>query len=399
MYKDLVSVIVPVYNMENYLEKCVDSIREQTYKELEIILVDDGSTDASPGICDKFAQMDVRISVIHKKNGGLVSARKAGIRKASGEYTITIDSDDWIEKNTIEELNKKAIKSNAEIVTSGYVKEYRNTNNKVTDAIKEGVYGGIEGKRYIQCHLIFDKTVEKYGIWPYLCGKLIKTSLLQQVYLKLDDRITHAEDAATVFSCCVLAEKIVVTHEMYYHYVMRADSIVHSKSIFFFQSINLVYIFLMDFFKNSTNSVQLLEQLELYIIKLAFSGINYTFGRKCGISIPYYDFPKNEIPMHTRLVLYGAGRVGQSYYKQICTEKLYSLVGWVDIEFQKYQNQGMDVMSLEKLEDLNFDYILIALKYGDLVEKVKADLKDGFGIEESKLLWFEPISMIDKYNV
>ena len=93
------------------------------------------------------------------------------------------------------------------------------------------------------------------------------------------------------------------------------------------------------------------------------------------------------------------GRVGQSYYKQICTEKLYSLVGWVDIEFQKYQNQGMDVMSLEKLEDLNFDYILIALKYGDLVEKVKADLKDGFGIEESKLLWFEPISMIDKYNV
>lgn len=399
MNKGLVSVVVPVYNMENYLEKCVNSIREQTYKELEIILVDDGSTDASPDICDKFVQTDARISVIHKKNGGLVSARKAGIRKASGEYAITIDSDDWIEKNMIEELKKKAIKIKADIVTSGYVKEYRNTNNKVTDVIKEGVYEGIEGKRFIQCHLIFDKTVEKYGIWPYLCGKLIKTSLLQQVYLKLDDRITHAEDAATVFACCVLAEKIVVTHEVYYHYVMRSDSIVHSKSIFFFQSINLVYIFLMDFFKNSTNSVELLEQLELYIIKLAFSGINYTFGRKCGISIPYYDFPKYEIPFQARLVLYGAGRVGQSYYKQICTEKLYFLTGWVDMECQKYQDQGLDVMPLEKLEDLNFDYILIALKYEELAEKAKTNLMNSFGIEESKLLWFEPVSMIDKYNI
>ena len=100
----LFSVIVPVYNIEEYLKKCITSIIEQTYKNIEIILIDDGSTDKSALICDEFAEKDKRIKVVHKENGGVVSARKVGISIASGEYVVSVDGDDWIEKERLEHL-------------------------------------------------------------------------------------------------------------------------------------------------------------------------------------------------------------------------------------------------------------------------------------------------------
>ena len=104
---DIISVIVPVYKAEKYLEKCLDSIVGQTYKDLEIILVDDGSPDSSGRICDKYAENDNRIKVIHKKNGGDSSARNAGFKEATGKYITTIDSDDWIELDAYEKMLKK----------------------------------------------------------------------------------------------------------------------------------------------------------------------------------------------------------------------------------------------------------------------------------------------------
>lgn len=97
----MISIIVPVYNVENYLERCVRSIEAQTYKDIEIILVDDGSNDLCPSLCDDFARQDSRVSVIHKENGGLVSARKAGFAAATGSYIMSVDSDDWIEKKYV----------------------------------------------------------------------------------------------------------------------------------------------------------------------------------------------------------------------------------------------------------------------------------------------------------
>ena len=100
--ENIVTVIVPVYNVENYLQQCIDSIIGQSYKYLEIILVDDGSTDGSGKICDEYANQDNRIKVIHKQNGGLVSARKAGLKEATGKYIAFVDSDDWIDTDMYE---------------------------------------------------------------------------------------------------------------------------------------------------------------------------------------------------------------------------------------------------------------------------------------------------------
>lgn len=106
MKRNMISVIVPIYNIQEYLPQCIDSIINQTYTELEIILVDDGSTDSGGSICDEYALNDSRVKVIHKKNGGLVSARKAGIRAAHGEYITFVDGDDWIERDTYQKYLK-----------------------------------------------------------------------------------------------------------------------------------------------------------------------------------------------------------------------------------------------------------------------------------------------------
>ena len=123
MNNDLISVVVPCYNVEKYLEKCVKSIVDQTYTNLEIILVDDGAKDGTPELCDKLALTDSRIKVVHKLNGGLSDARNAGITVASGEYITFFDSDDWLEPDTIKNAYDKLIADNFDLVVWGYVAE------------------------------------------------------------------------------------------------------------------------------------------------------------------------------------------------------------------------------------------------------------------------------------
>ena len=118
----MVSVIVPIYNVEKYLRMCVDSILNQTYGDLQIILVDDGSPDRCGEICDEYAKKDKRIEVIHKENGGLGYARNSGLELAKGEYVIFLDSDDWIDAGHIERLVAEAKKTNADVIVHGYKK-------------------------------------------------------------------------------------------------------------------------------------------------------------------------------------------------------------------------------------------------------------------------------------
>ncbi|EWM53021.1 glycosyltransferase [Ruminococcus flavefaciens] len=143
----MVSVIIPIYNVEKYLHDCIDSVLDQTYTDLEIILVDDGSTDSCGAICDEYAEKDCRITVIHKKNAGLSDARNAGLAAASGEYIYFLDSDDYIKKNTIGELLKYAELCKADIVffDSELVYETKNTNlKKMKHSLKYDSHSGAE---------------------------------------------------------------------------------------------------------------------------------------------------------------------------------------------------------------------------------------------------------------
>lgn len=143
MEMPLVSVIVPIYNVEKYLDRCLQSVFLQSYKKLEIILVDDGSPDSCPSLCDEYAKKDVRVRVLHKKNEGLGMARNTGLELATGKYTLFIDSDDYLAENMVERLVCKAEHINADIVYSGYF--YETTNHEmleIRDFKKEQIFKG-----------------------------------------------------------------------------------------------------------------------------------------------------------------------------------------------------------------------------------------------------------------
>lgn len=396
MDKRLVSIIVPVYNVKEYLEKCINSILNQTYENLEIIIVDDGSTDGSSDICDQFLEKDNRVFVIHKENGGVVSARQAGIEKAKGEYAIVIDSDDWIEPIMISELYTIAVENEADIVTSGCYRESDNTYGIITDGIKEGIYSG-NNREFLYRNMFCCENSDKLGIRASMATKLIRLSLLKKIHSKITNRICYSEDLAVSSVCCVYAETIVITHRTYYHYVMRTGSTTFSIIPYYFKDINNSYLFLKKEFENSIYKQILIRQLDFLMIKWAFLGINYYLGLDKEISIPYYDFNKNIIEKDSEIVLYSAGKVGQSYYKQICTDKLYKIVAWVDKKFEFYQKQGLNVLSIETIKNLEYDYILLGFKEESLAESVKENLKAEYKISEEKLIWLKPISIIDKY--
>ena len=147
------SVIVPIYKVEKYLEKCITSILNQSFTDFELILVDDGSPDSCPQICDNFALKDSRIRVIHKKNGGLVSARNIGIQAAKGDYICYVDGDDWIHKDMLSEIYKDSIqKYSPDMIIFGIVKLFANRKEEIFTDLDDGIYKRTTNQRYLSLY-------------------------------------------------------------------------------------------------------------------------------------------------------------------------------------------------------------------------------------------------------
>ncbi len=214
----MVSIIVPVYNVEGYLKRCVDSILSQTYSNIEIILIDDGSTDSSGQLCDEYQKKDNRIKVEHKQNGGLSSARNAGLDIATGDYIAFIDSDDWVEPNFIERLRTLLIETNSDMSACTFCRTKGDiaqrlcfdtsveiiTNKKFDCAFKEESYAG------------------------YACNKMFKREIFEKNELRFDEKIFHGEDSPFVVEFLQYVQKIAFTKEDLYYYYFREDSITKS---------------------------------------------------------------------------------------------------------------------------------------------------------------------------
>lgn len=216
MEKDLISIIIPVYKVEKYLEKCIESVLKQTYTNLQVILVDDGSPDNCGKICDEYAKKDSRIEVIHKVNGGLSDARNVGIAKAKGKYIGFVDSDDYIKEDMYE-------------ILINLIKEYD------ADVSICNLYDVIEGKEYIRNkengikeynridilkEVLLDKNIQSYA-W----NKLYKKELFNEIKYPIGKKY---EDIGTTFYIFEKCNKVVVTSEPEYYYLKRADSLVNN---------------------------------------------------------------------------------------------------------------------------------------------------------------------------
>ena len=245
------SVIVPVYNVEEYLPACVESVLNQTFSDFELILVDDGSPDRCGEICDIYKKKDSRIKVIHKQNGGLSSARKAGIQVAEGDYVFNLDSDDLIENDTLEYAYNKIIATNCEIVAFSYrwVQKGK-TVNVTNDGIDEGLYEGADIKKHIYPRLLMDKNMNHISY--YLSGKAVKRELLTPHQLNVSDKISLGEDLCCVIPCYLNAKSVYVSKKEAYLYTVRADSL--SKE-FKTKQIYLIEDVINEISKNDTEKI------------------------------------------------------------------------------------------------------------------------------------------------
>ena len=215
----LISVIVPVYKVEKYLERCVNSILNQTYKNFELILVDDGSPDLCPEMCDEYAKKDSRIKVIHKENGGLSDARNAGTAIAKGEYITFIDSDDWVLTNYIEILLDLLITHDAQMSICGFQKVTRQEDVKEKQGGNPKIYGKMEALESLLYQKPFDTSA-----W----GKLYKIELVKRhpyPYGRL------SEDLGTTYKMIDDCQRVVWSNIKMYCYFYNKDSITHQKFI------------------------------------------------------------------------------------------------------------------------------------------------------------------------
>lgn len=220
MNNELVSVILPIYNVESYLKKCIESVIGQSYKNLEIILVDDGSTDQSPYICDEYAKIDSRIKVIHKKNGGLSDARNVGIQASSGAYIALVDSDDLIAQNFIEELYECCIKSNAMIAVCAYTK-FSNEDEIIVSNNHENAQT-ISGRELIK--QIYLGQAGKFGFVAW--NKLYSRKLFNTVQYPFG-RIY--EDTFTTYKLFLNSNQIALLNKSLYFYRIRPESIMSAR--------------------------------------------------------------------------------------------------------------------------------------------------------------------------
>jgi len=386
----LISIIVPIYNSEHYLKQCVDSLLKQSYKNLEIILVDDGSTDLSAKMCDEYATLDSRVKVIHKGNGGNTNARKAGLRRAAGDYIGFVDSDDWIDEKMYEEMLKLLIRSDADIVVSSCYEEYTYKTVHDINYIGAGVYRGLSLQNDFYPVMLYFGIYYQFGILPYLCNKLFKKAIIFDTLLALDERIYNGEDAACLFPCMIKAQCVSVTEEGWYHYRIRDDSICRTTDEKFFENIRFLYNALREAFIASAYSEVLMKQLRQYMMRLTFIGTEMLFGLRYN---PPCLFPYEIIDKGVNIILYGAGDIGQTFYKQLESTKYCNVVLWVDRDFNRYVNLNLTVTSLDMIGKVEYDYIVIAIYEEHIVQQIKVNLIQ-IGIAESKIIWKKPTVIV-----
>lgn len=274
-----VTVIVPLYNVEKYLSKCLDSLKSQTLQDIEIILVDDGSTDRSGEICDKYASIDSMFKVLHKENGGSAIARQTGLDVANGEYVIVCDSDDWPEPNMYEKLYLKAKNTNADIVLCDYYAEYNDG-------------------RSIPCQTIFkekDGIVDNFDLIKRGAGsswvKLVRRSLFEKTQARYEPGVNLSEDSLILYKLMKGNPKVVILQEPLYHYRRLYGGQSYTNNIKMDHIHQLRYTY--DWFKSNYTEAEYKLMIHQRALDLAFACL-----RVKDLDLNYLrSFLKSELPL------------------------------------------------------------------------------------------------------
>lgn len=270
--EDLISVIVPVYNVEKYINKCIDSILNQTHKNLEIILVDDGSQDNSGKICDEYAKEDKRIIIIHKENGGVSSARNIGLENATGKYVTFIDADDYVDENYCQKLLETLIEQNVDCVACGHNRIY-NKENKLEKITSKKSYK-------LRDKEILEKILCVQSGLGFAAMKLWKRNKIKDIRFNEDMQV--AEDAFFALQASQIIKDMYVLNEAIYNYRFNDKSAVrkYNKDYAnkYLKSMQITQKYLEEKFKSDVPEIKMLNNYILYHLLLII--VNYCFNPK-----------------------------------------------------------------------------------------------------------------------
>lgn len=380
----LVTIIVPIYNVADYLDKCIESILQQTYKNIEVILVDDGSTDKSSDICDCYKEKDTRIVVIHKKNEGLVSARKAGLNVARGRYILNIDGDDRIASDMCEVLLKRALETDADVVDSGYYeirsngrKEYK-CENGCFDLQTNGTAIDL-----LECWL---KNPVNRRVHSTLVSKLYNKQVFEQIYAEITTEQSYGEDILSFLEMLKKVNTIAVVDKCFYYYAVRDNSLSHKLDFGRFLKYNeldtCVYRKTLELFPNVNTDI-----LNDWYIERKRNIVNI-YAPECLIQRNVYLIPPSEL-ITGDVILYGAGKVGNDYYRQLSIYENVNIVAWVDKHPERYDYDYHRVTTLAECIGRGYDYVLIAVADKMLSDSIRGELIEA-GFNADKIIWIEP---------
>ena len=282
------SVIIPIYNVEPYIRKCIDSILVQSFRDFELILVDDASPDHCPQICDEYAKKDERVKVIHHlMNQGLVCARKAGLKLACAPYITFVDGDDWIEKNMYEMLSSAAKMYKSDIVICDILIHMRDREEKSIQMIKPGLYEKSGLQKMVYPSMLCSGEFFRFGLYPALFNKIFKREILEKNLYEIPEEIRMGEDAACSYLCLLDASSIyVLDHQYLYHYRQFYGSMTRAYDDQYLERVKCLYHYL-TVKMNEKNEYDMRIQLYHYFSYLVVEALKNEAN-------PYHVKPRGE---------------------------------------------------------------------------------------------------------
>lgn len=383
MDNPLISVIVPIYMIDRYVGICIESILNQTYQNLEIILVDDGGKDRCPELCDLYCRKDQRIKVIHKTNGGLVSARKAGLQQSNGEYISYVDGDDWIGSGFIEGLYTVTKTSGADMVCAGFTRDLFSQSASFMNALPSGIYEG-EKLTELWKSMISTNVYYRPGISTYVWNKLFKREFILDVQSQVDNRISIGEDGAVTYPALLKCRKVAVTDNVAYHYRQREDSMLKQSTGYAdeAQKLRYLYDYLLRWSQKTDPEWNIREQVTDYVLSIALM----RSGGRLSYDTAQDDFSSFDKKYYGKdVVIYSAGTFGQQLVNRIKETNHCRIISWIDDDYWEYRRCCLDVDPVESITSLSFDYALVATVDGTVAKSITRRLLD-LGISNKKIL-------------
>lgn len=395
--EELLSIVIPAFNVEEYIERCLMSILDSSYQNLDVIVVDDGSEDDTVKLCRKFAQQDSlkRIKIIENMHEGVSKARNAGILAAQGKYITFVDADDYIDNNRLKSMVEAM--DGCDLVCAGYTKQFeeklvdddlmdrgQNKMEAVPCLIPKGVYEGEKLLAFIKCSFLgfgfLHKSVSS-NLWKYA----FRTDMMKKIYNQIDSSIWYGEDLLLCRVYSLYCNRIRVIKNVGYFYNCRNIKNKYPVETIM-ANMEKLYHCLDDELMKHSNASLLKRCLQEEYLELCINGLNMQ-GIDFKSSIRYIYYPYFGRLKGKRVVLYGAGNVGKAYYYHMKQDRECQVVAWLDKNAEKIRE--LDFLPVEEVDSIyskEYDYIIIAVFDEITYQAIRKELIEK-RIKEDVIIW------------